>query len=47
MIDVFMKTSQVVEDERVILSCTRGYTLICTQKNYHELDFKKSKKKEK
>jgi hypothetical protein len=45
MIDVFVKTSQVVEDERVILSCTRGHTLIHTQKNYNELDLKKKKEK--
>jgi hypothetical protein len=47
MIDVFVKTSQVFEDERVILSCTRGHTLICTQKNYHELDENKNKNKNK
>jgi hypothetical protein len=46
MIDVFVKTSQVVEDERVILSYTRGHTLIHTQKKKnHELGFFKIKKK--
>jgi hypothetical protein len=45
MIDVFVKTSQVVEDERVILSYTRVRTLICTQKKKTWIGFKKLKKK--
>jgi len=44
MIDVFVKTSQVVEDERMILSYTRVRTLIRTQnKKNHELDLKNEK----